>query len=85
MLVVESAIRTFAGHSAVGAHKGLRNKMNSLEGTGPKCRLGYYGALNSQFNQFCVKCGSALEIREGGVLVSSRVRSDLAIPKERIS
>jgi hypothetical protein len=46
--------------------------MNELEGICPRCGLGYYGwALNNELNQFCVKCGSALEIKREGVPIRS--------------
>ena len=46
--------------------------MNGLEGICPKCGLHYHGwALNTQRNQLCIKCGSALEIRKDGVLIRS--------------
>jgi hypothetical protein len=45
--------------------------MSDLEGICPKCGLHYNGwALNWERNHMCVKCGSTLEIRKDGFLIS---------------
>ncbi len=43
-----------------------------IEGICPQCKVHYHGnALNTKNNQLCLKCGSTLEIRNNGVLVST--------------
>jgi hypothetical protein len=45
-----------------------------LVGSCPECKVRYHGwALRSLRNQFCFKCGGALEISENGVMVRSRL------------
>jgi hypothetical protein len=44
--------------------------MTELEGICLECGAHFYGrALNTRRNQMCFQCGSALEIRNNGVLV----------------
>jgi hypothetical protein len=41
-----------------------------FKGICPKCKRRHYGpALNQPRNQLCVKCGSVLDIRKGGIVV----------------
>jgi hypothetical protein len=43
-----------------------------MEGICPQCGLHYFGwALNTEHNQMCVKCGSALEIRMNDIVIRS--------------
>ena len=46
--------------------------ISGLEGTCPLCGSHYYGwALESPYKQSCPRCGSALQIRRDGVLVTT--------------
>jgi hypothetical protein len=57
-----------------------------IEGICPQCKVHYHGqALGAKSNQLCLKCGSTLEIRNNGVLVSTALSPPLKYKEYRVN